>query len=353
MLTKSALFVFCLTIALNSFLAEPVPEALVSNEKSGNQPIVNSPKETVVSDNSNFLKKALHRFGFGNQPVLGQPGNETKSKSSGSRKQTRGGSDFSYDDTSYNGPSQWKNFAPECGGIRQSPIAIEKKDLVVASVWKTLQWNDFSRLPSAMELVNNGHSVQLSATYFGGRRPTISHGPLVGDYTFEQLHFHWGGDDQHGSEHVVNGVQYPMECHLVHWKSEYGSMGEALKHTDGVAVVAFMFDSKEDKDNAGLAKIISKFSEVGSGSGPAVGVQAFPLTDLIRPFVDNYATYTGSLTTPPCTEAVTWIIASQTQQMSKSQMAKIREVRGPHGPISGNFRPTQPLNGRTVYYIPY
>ena len=69
-------------------------------------------------------------------------------------------------------------------------------------------------------------------------------GRLPSGETFEflQLHWHWGSVDSQGSEHTINGKKYPMEVHLVHWNKKYSTVTEALKYSDGLAVLGFMYE---------------------------------------------------------------------------------------------------------------
>ena len=70
----------------------------------------------------------------------------------------------------------------------------------------------------------------------------MSGGPLTGTYVFEQLHFHWGKNDSEGSEDLINNHSFAMELHGVFYKGIYKSMKEAIKHKDGLAVLAYFFE---------------------------------------------------------------------------------------------------------------
>lgn len=71
--------------------------------------------------------------------------------------------------------------------------------------------------------------------------PQVRGGLLSSTYILESLHFHWGKDNDRGSEHMVNNVRYPMEMHLVHRNKKYNTTSEALNHKDGIAVLGFFF----------------------------------------------------------------------------------------------------------------
>ena len=77
---------------------------------------------------------------------------------------------------------------------------------------------------------------------------TIQDGPYNGEvYQFLQLHFHWGSKDTQGSEHTIDGKEFPMELHMVHINSKYvdaqGNLdGGYATNGDGLAVLGFMFE---------------------------------------------------------------------------------------------------------------
>lgn len=78
---------------------------------------------------------------------------------------------------------------------------------------------------------------------------TLSGGPLgEKNYTFEQLHFHWGENDYEGSEDLINNHSFPMEMHAVFYKEDYKSIDEALKHDDGLAILAYLYEVSDRVD---------------------------------------------------------------------------------------------------------
>ena len=99
-----------------------------------------------------------------------------------------------------------------------------------------MTFHGFDLTPDTAVLKNDGHSVGMDFSegvdyhfpYFGLRVgqttiPTLSGGGLPARYQFAGLHFHWGSESNEGSEHTVEGQAYPLELHLVHFNSEYGS----------------------------------------------------------------------------------------------------------------------------------
>jgi len=77
----------------------------------------------------------------------------------------------------------------------------------------------------------------------------LTGGPLGNSvYVFEQLHFHWGKNDYEGSEDLINNHSFPMEMHAVFYKEDYKSMNEALKHDDGLAILAYLYEVRDHVD---------------------------------------------------------------------------------------------------------
>lgn len=72
-------------------------------------------------------------------------------------------------------------------------------------------------------------------------RPYITGGSLDGKYVFSQIHFHWGKSATEGSEHTIDNNQMPLEMHAIHFKASYLNQAEALRHSDGVICVAYLF----------------------------------------------------------------------------------------------------------------
>lgn len=210
------------------------------------------------------------------------------------------------------GPAHWGSLAPEyalCStGRQQSPIDIQsssKRD--IANV-------RFSYERTAIEIINNGHTVQVN--YAPG-----SHIELDGErFELAQFHFH------SPSEHMVNGAQAAAEMHLVH-KSAAGKL----------AVVGVLI--QEGAHNRSFDPI---WSNLPGKEGPAKRVDASVDADDLLPTDQRTYRYDGSLTTPPGTEGVKWCLMVEPVSMSKSQIAEFRKV------YHGNNRPPQSLNGRTV-----
>jgi len=211
------------------------------------------------------------------------------------------------------GPEHWGALSPEFAACRtghtQSPIdhgSFEPKHAVAIAT-------DYHAGP--LTLLHNGHTVQ--ANFAPGS--TLTSGGH--SYPLAQVHFHTP------SEEAFNGKHYPMVAHFVH------------KDAEGhLAVLGIMF--VEGAENPELAKLIEHAPKTSAPAQDVAGVTFNPAA-LLPPDLRVYR-YTGSLTTPPCSEGVTWHVALKPVAASKAQIEAI------HAIVGHNARPVQPLNGRQL-----
>ena len=210
-------------------------------------------------------------------------------------------------------PKHWGSLDPAFAtckvGHNQSPINISHAKLADLPELK------FAYEAVPLSMINNGHTIMIN--YAPGSTLT------VGDktYTLKQFHFH------HPSEEHVNGKGFDMVAHLVHSDS------------DGhLAVVAILF--KTGAPNPLLQtlwkNIPPELDKTIETSTVSVNVEE------LLPTQRGYYTYSGSLTTPPCTEGVPWYVLKSTSSLSDEQLATITKLY-PH-----DNRPTQKLNHREV-----
>ncbi len=162
---------------------------------------------------------------------------------------------------------------------------------------------------------NNGHTLQ--ATPQGKAQTIVINGKT---YTLKQFHFHTP------SEHTFKGKHFPMEAHFVH-QSEAGEL----------AVLAVMFE--EGKENPALAPLLAKKLQAGEKEKLAEKLDVMPLF----PEGQSHFRLNGSLTTPPFTEGVNWVVFKTAVNASKAQLDAMRDMIG-----HANNRPVQPLNARLV-----
>ena len=210
------------------------------------------------------------------------------------------------------GPEHWGELTQEfdiCSrGKNQSPIDL------VADVDAELPELIFDYAhPNIVTEVNTGHAIQESV------QPGNSVRLLGKSYELKQFHFH------SPSEHTVNGNHYPMEVHLVH-QSEAGAY----------LVVGLMFE--EGPRNAAMDQLPSFRAERGEDPRS----EPFDYNELVTNRT-QYFLYNGSLTTPPCTEGVSWIVMQQPILASPEQIQHYHDLLG-----FDNNRPVQPRNARIV-----
>ncbi|XP_066977821.1 uncharacterized protein [Macrobrachium rosenbergii] len=245
------------------------------------------------------------------------------------------------------GPAHWPDYYKLCGGLSQSPIDIVTTKAIAEKAWTPFSFDHYDSVPSAMNLINNGHTAQVTASMH--HSATIKDGGLHDKYAFLQLHFHWGGVDTQGSEHTVDGKKYPAELHLVHYNTKYGNVIEALKYDDGLAVLGILMEI--GSSNNKLQHIIDGLAKV-KHADEQTSITPFALKDLLPANVKDFYRYSGSLTTPTCNEIVTWTVFKEAIKVSSQQMTAFRELLDHHElNIVDNFRPVQNLNDRTVSYL--
>jgi len=210
------------------------------------------------------------------------------------------------------GPDSWEMLSPEyaaCNGENQSPINLT--GFIEAELTPIM----FNYNAGSSEILNNGHTVQLN---------TVAGSSIVIDgiqFDLKQFHFHAP------SENLIDGKSYPLEAHLVHADSN-----------GNLAVVAVMFT--EGKANEALEKAWAQIPQV-AGEKIVLTSAVLPLD--ILPEHRNYYRFNGSLTTPPCTEGVRWLVMKHAVTASEHQIEQFTHVM--HHP---NNRPVQPVNARPV-----
>jgi len=218
-----------------------------------------------------------------------------------------------WDYSEAHGPSNWGDlkpeFAPCKNGHRQSPIDIrnpQKADLPPIQ---------FDYKPSPLHIIDNGHTVMIN--YAPGSFMSVA----GKRYALKQFHFH------RPSEEKINGKDYEMVVHLVHADQE-----------GKLAVVAVLLQKGEDNllvqelwNN--LPKEKEKEESLDSVHIDVAG---------LLPADRGYYTFHGSLTTPPCSENVTWFVLKHPVTVSAAEIEQFSKL------YQHNVRPTQPLYDRVV-----
>nr|ACO10881.1 Carbonic anhydrase 1 [Caligus rogercresseyi] len=233
-------------------------------------------------------------------------------------------------------------------GISQSPIDIKERDTMAKTGSKIV----FAGYDTPINFVmkNDGTTSKLSPAD-SSVTATITAPHLNGDtFRFAQLHFHWGGDNKYGSEHLLDGYQAPIEVHLVHFNTKYGStIEEALAMegvSDNLAVLGILFDIIP----CSVVELNTLVSELANIKNPQskASISGLTLERFLPTDTDTFFSYSGSLTTPKCQEIVSWTVFKDSSFISQTQLDEFRKLMYPIGPLVNNYRSTQALNGRNV-----
>jgi carbonic anhydrase len=214
-----------------------------------------------------------------------------------------------------NGPQAWGQLNPEfklcAAGQRQSPINIDESSTLQGPA-EPLRFN---YQPSTGSVVHNGYTIQVDVV--GDNAVTVR------DSTFKlvQLYFHTP------SEIRINDRSAAMSAYLVH-KNDKGQL----------AVVAVLLDP--GAANA-LINTVWTYMPLDAGDRVRLPADAINLNELL-PKDQRYYQFMGSLTTPPCTEGVLWLVLKQTTPISPEQLKLFTQL------FPNNARPVQALNGRPV-----
>ncbi|KAK3868595.1 hypothetical protein Pcinc_026030 [Petrolisthes cinctipes] len=247
-----------------------------------------------------------------------------------------------------NGPDHWSMIYPSCGGQSQSPIDLKENEMQQDDTMEPFVFHHYNELPDSITVENVGHSVKL--TFQMTNTPYVTGGGLASAYKFMQLHFHWGIDDNDGSEHHINSHSYPCEVHLVHFRERYETPSKAILYGDGLAVLGSVFTiSKED--NPQLAGLLAGLLNVLKPN-EQVTISPMPLSYFLPYDTLGFYRYKGSLTTPPCSEVVIWTVFSNKLKISDEQIRWFRELEDFEGKaMQHNDRPLQPINNRPIMMV--
>ena len=213
-------------------------------------------------------------------------------------------------------PENWSALSAEyrpCGeGVEQSPVNI------TGQVAGNMPPIAFQYASSATEARNNGHTVYLD---FGPGSSIVA-----GDrsYQLAGVHYHSPG------EHQLDGETFAAELHLVHQDA-----------AGGLAVVGLLY-------RLGVASpLVQALLDAAPSTGATVSLENGISAAAFVPDAIDYYGYNGSLTTPPCTEGVRWILMQAVGTVSQEQVDRLQALTG--GP---NNRPIQPIGRRAIVAVP-
>lgn len=216
-------------------------------------------------------------------------------------------------DKHHGGPAHWSELDAQyesCGlGRQQSPVDIRH------AVPADLPALDFNYPALAPTLVNNGHTVQINLPAGASLQ--------VGERSLQLLQFHFHTP----SEEAIDGRRLDMVAHFVH------------RDADGKLGVVAVLMKRGPRDNPALAPLFEHLprpQESVTVDGLALDLAA------LLPKDKGYYSLNGSLTTPPCSEGVSWMVLKTPIEVGPRQLGAFRKL------FAANARPLQPLNGRVV-----
>ncbi|MEZ4959841.1 MAG: carbonic anhydrase family protein [Saprospiraceae bacterium] len=234
------------------------------------------------------------------------------------------GVDIHWEYEGADGPDYWDDLCTDwaCGGYQQSPVNIVPPPVRRLSKSLRFYWKN-----TETHIVNNGHTVQYNIDQPSNQNDR-SYISLNGQrFYLLQFHFHAA------SEHTVNGEHYPAEIHFVHQNPLNGQLAVIGVFVEEGAANPFFADIHDlwphDEGH---------YDDASSTFNPNMlmpsGYNNF--------YKAHFWYYDGSLTTPPCSEIVNWMVWSTTIEASHEQIMEMESV------LHENYRPVQPLDGRLV-----
>ncbi|XP_060648164.1 carbonic anhydrase 3-like isoform X1 [Drosophila nasuta] len=271
-------------------------------------------------------------------------------------------------------------------GKSQSPIELSKRSSEHKRLPNLNFQNYFEHFGKPSVLKNTGYSCsfKIGKTRFS-ENLEVSGADLKGTYIAEELHFHWGSMVSKGAEHIINGRRYDVEIHVVHRRSIYNTMQEAILHPDGLAVLAIMIripDYREsgnytDARHRDIHRNLTTLGDLAPHSHKRfliappsieeflrllIRIREYHSTTLVHPAVTvgiilkkleihNFYSYHGSLTTPDCQESVHWIVFREPLIVKLNPIFNIFLLRNvDRKNVLNNFRVSQPIYNRKIIY---
>lgn len=288
-------------------IGQQVRQALQAGVVSGKTLTVSPAEKPAPVKNPNASRQAIRA------KAAALAARTTTAQAATAPDQAHGDVHWAYDGA--RGPLAWADLKPEfatCGtGKQQSPINIDESQTLRGPAEAIA----FDYSSSSASVVNNGHTIQIDMAGDNGMTVRGTR------YQLLQLHFH------HPAEERINHRGFAMAAHLVH-----------RDYLGRLAVVAVLL---EPGDANAVIHNFWTYMPLGAGDRVVMPRGSVDLNGLL-PKDQRYYQFMGSLTTPPCTENVLWMILKQPVTLSPAQMRLFAQQ------FPNNARPVQPINGRVV-----
>ncbi|WP_296406102.1 carbonic anhydrase family protein [Psychrobacter sp.] len=214
------------------------------------------------------------------------------------------------------GPDHWADLE----GNQQCKLGKEQSPINITEVMQsTNQAPKPNYMRSDIGIEDNGHTIVFKPK--NDNNTTVIDGE---SYNLIQFHYHIP------SEHQISGINYPGELHFVHANKQ----GE-------LAVIGVMVNPTSMNNTSLHSLFLNGFDDISSHKSV---VNGFDLSTLL-PTDTEFYNYSGSLTTPPCSEHVKWFVASKPLSISQQEIQSMKQL------YDGNNRPIQPIENREVKLV--
>jgi len=255
--------------------------------------------------------------------------------------------------------SDWPDSFANCALDDQSPIDLTPASATDKFTAVPFIFSEGWDLPQKADIVNNGHTLQVnikgsSIGTCGDNMPQVTGGTMGSDvFEVAQFHLHWGNESTVGSEHTLDGAYYPAELHIVTWNTSYGDLGTAFNSEEygSLAVLGFFLELENFKhpplnfiNKLNIGKVVEPNTEITDIT--------IDLAQILKK-INTYELYhyKGSLTTPPCHEAVIWNVFEDTIPMTENQLDLLRSMKDEDNYLMGNnYREILPLGDRGLFH---
>ncbi|XP_014209155.1 carbonic anhydrase 9-like [Copidosoma floridanum] len=222
-------------------------------------------------------------------------------------------------------------------GLRQSPIDLNNEAQILHTYYLPFEFENYDRLTSVSVIIGkDGHTVN-STSKWENEDLAVSASETIPRYKFLDLHLHWARSHEPGTEHAFYGRRYDAELHLVHINSAYKDFEEALQYEDGFLVLGALLKTIPKHRANHLISISASEDDYG-----VFNINFNKFNEISAVF-----SYSGSLTTPPCTENVLWVVPRHPFEVSPLTIKALRRLSKDSN--SSNVRSLQKLNDREVY----